>query len=181
MIPLNIEGVKKDLYLVNENGQIYSKSKKDYLTPRKDKDGYLSVFLQKTEGGRDNKIYKRIASLILYSFQGPPPLYIKDPTVNHIDGNIENNHISNLEWMERSTNSSIRKNKGQGNKNSQAKLNEKQVYEILNLLSKNKNTYKEIGDKYNVSKYTISNISRGKNWKEVIAKYKSDNQNGEKA
>ena len=83
--------------------------------------------------------------------------------------------------MERSTNSSIRKNKGQGNKNSQAKLNEKQVYEILNLLSKNKNTYKEIGDMYNVSKSTISNISRGKNWKEVIAKYKSDNQNGEKA
>jgi len=181
MIPLNIEGVKKDLYLIDENGQIYSNFKKGYLIPKKDKDGYLSISLQKAEGGRDNKIYKRIASLTLYSFKGPPPLYIKDPTVNHIDGNIENNHISNLEWMERSTNSSIRKNKGQGSKNSQAKLNEEQVYEILKLLSKNKYTYKEIGDIYNVSKSAISNISRGKNWKEIIAKYKSDNQNGEKA
>ena len=29
MIPLIIEGIKKNLYLVSENGQIYSKSKKD--------------------------------------------------------------------------------------------------------------------------------------------------------
>ena len=181
MIPLTIEGIKENLYLVSENGQIYSKSKKDYLIPRKDKDGYLSVFLQKTKGGRNNKIYKRLASLILYSFQGPPPSYIKDPTVNHIDGNIENNHISNLEWMERSLNSSIRKNKGQGSKNSQSKLNEQKVFEILKLLSENKYTYEEIGNMYNVSKSTINNINRGENWKEVISKYKLEVQNGEKA
>ena len=66
MIPLTIEGIKENLYLVSENGQIYSKSKKDYLIPRKDKDGYLSVFLQRTEGGRNNKIYKLLHDINLY-------------------------------------------------------------------------------------------------------------------
>ena len=161
MAPIFIDGVKPNLYKITEDGQIWSNYKKGFLHPRTDKDGYLHITL--SGGDRQHKKYFQIGTLVALTYIGPPSQDLKDPTINHIDGNIENNHISNLEWMERSTNSSIRKNKGQGNKNSQAKLNEKQVYEILNLLSKNKNTYKEIGDKYNVSKYTISNISRGKN------------------
>jgi len=50
--------------------------------------------------------------LVAIFFIGPPPVDLKDPTVNHIDGNITNNHFTNLEWMERGKNSSIRLNKG---------------------------------------------------------------------
>ena len=42
----------------------------------------------------------------------------------------------------------------------EGKLTEKEVIEICNLLVENKLTLKEIGKIYNVTKYTINNISR---------------------
>ena len=112
MVPICLEGVKKDLYYIEEDGRIWSNYKKDYMRPKTDKNGYLNIAL--SGGSRDKRKYYRIATLVGLTFLGNPPLEMKDPTINHIDGNILNNHYSNLEWIERSTNSSIRKNKGQG-------------------------------------------------------------------
>ena len=36
--------IKQDLYLIREDGAIYSKYKKDYMNPIQDKDGYLKIF-----------------------------------------------------------------------------------------------------------------------------------------
>lgn len=94
-----------------------------------------------------------------------------DPTINHIDGNILNNHYTNLEWMERGKNSSIRKNRGEGSSNASAKLTEKQVVEICDLLINSDLSFSEIGKRYGVDKSTISIISRKKNWKKITSKY----------
>ena len=96
---------------------------------------------------------------------------MKDPTINHIDENISNNHYTNLEWLERSVNTSIRNNKGAGEANHEAKLTEQQVLEICDLLINTNLTYDQIGKKYKVNKSTISNIKNKKNWKYITEKY----------
>lgn len=159
----------KPIYFIDEFGNIYSKYKKDFMKPKKDKNGYLSITLS----GFNKTIYVRIATLVIYSFVGKPPKIIQDPTVDHIDGNILNNHYTNLRWLERSVNSSIRKNRGKssGELNHEAKLTKKQVLEISELLVEDKLSLKQIGDIYNVSKSTISNIKRKVNWIDTTRNY----------
>ena len=169
MVPICLDGIKKGLYYIEEDGRIWSNYKKDYLIPKKDKNGYLSLGLSGEEAKK--KKYCRIATLVALTFLGKPPQEMLDPTVNHIDGNILNNHYSNLEWMERGKNSSIRKNRGQGMTNHEAKLNENQVHEICDLLVNSNLTLEEIGKRYNVEKSTIGNIYRGKNWKNITKEY----------
>lgn len=159
----------KPFYKIDEFGRIYSKYKQDYLKPVKDKDGYLKSYLS----GYDGRIYVRIATLVAYNFIGEPPEGMKDPTIDHIDGNILNNHYSNLRWLERSENSSIRKlrAKSLGELNHEAKLKEKEVIEICELLMQNDLTLKQIANIYGVTKHTINNIKRKVNWKHITKKY----------
>ena len=166
MIPIEYKNVKDNLYLINEAGQVWSNYKKDFLKPTKDKNGYLQIGL--SNGSREKgKTYVRIATLVAYHFIGKPPANLIDPTVNHIDGNILNNHYLNLEWMERAENSSIRKNRGEGIQNHEAKLEEKQVYEICFLLTQTNFSYQEIANKFKVNQTTISNIKNKKTWKSI--------------
>lgn len=169
MVPILLEGVKPGLYEIEEDGRIWSNYKKDYMCPAKDKDGYLKVTL--SGGSRNSKKYFRIATLVALAYIGEPPKTLKDPTINHIDGNILNNHYSNLEWVERGVNSSIRNNKGQGELNHEAKLTIEQVVEICELLINTNLSYKEICDKFNITKSTISLIKNQKTWKEVTSQY----------
>lgn len=157
-------GVKLGLYLVNPFGEVYSNYKKSLMNPSKDKDGYLRLVL--SGGSRDKKVYIRIANLTAYTFIGPPSEKLKDPTINHIDGDVLNNCVSNLEWIERSKNSAIRKNKGAGNTNHEAKLSWEQVREIRERYKNEKISYDKLKDEYNVSKTCIAEIIRGESWKE---------------
>lgn len=109
--------------------------------------------------------------MVAINYIGEPPKNLKDPTINHIDGNILNNHYTNLEWVERGYNSSIRKNTGKGSLNHEAKLNEEQVKEICELLIQTDLSYQEIANKYKVKKNTISNIKNKKSWKEITSSY----------
>lgn len=161
----------KPIYKIDENGNIYSEYKKDYLKPKKDKDGYLEISL----AGKNKTIFVRIATLVAYNFIGNPPVNMEDPTIDHIDNNRLNNYYKNLRWIERSKNSSIRKNKGIGELNHESKLTENQVFRICELLMENKLTLKEIADLFNVSKYTINNIKMKKNWIYITNKYNFPN------
>lgn len=169
MVPICYNGIKEGLYLIDENGNIWSNYKKDYIKPRKDKNGYLHINL--SGGSKSNKKDVRIATLVAWHFNGRPDESIKDPTINHIDSNILNNHYSNLEWIERGKNSSIRKNKGQGSLNHEAILTESQVIEICELLVNTDISLQSIGKKYGVTQSTIANIKNRKTWKNISIKY----------
>lgn len=170
LYPLDILNIK-NYYYISKNGDIYSNTKQRFLHPSKDKDGYLRITL--TLNNNTRKEF-RLAQLVLYKFKGEPPKNMLDPTSEHKDGNIDNNSIDNLMWLERNINSSTRKNKGQGELNHEAILTESQVIEIAELLQQN-HSVKEIAQKYNVHSSTISNIKRKTSWQHLTSNYTFNN------
>jgi hypothetical protein len=95
------------LYQVSNLGNVKSlaKSYKDsngnyktvneyLLFRRRNKSGYLTVVLYKDDIRREFLVHKLVASAYLERIEG---LY----EINHIDGNITNNDVSNLEWCDK--------------------------------------------------------------------------------
>ena len=166
---IDLDDVKKNMYYISEDGKIYSTFLNDFLKPRHDKNEYLELGLS-TGQSKQRKFWK-VHQLVAKVYLGNPPEYMKDPTVDHINGNIFDNNYRNLRWMERGINSSIRRNKGVGEQNHEAKLTEEQVIEICEMLIQNKKSLKEIADLYGVEKSTISNIKRKKSWRHLTKCY----------
>lgn len=80
------------LYACDTKGQIYSYRTNKFLTPSKNKRGYLHVVFTK-----DGKRYDyRVQRLVAMTFLDNPE---NKEQVNHIDGNKQNNCLDNLEWV----------------------------------------------------------------------------------
>lgn len=99
---VNIIGFEK--YTVNENGDVFSldykgTGKKVKMTWSKKDNGYFFVGLRKP---KEKKKYFYIHRLVAMHFINNPNKY---PEVNHLDGNKENNNVSNLEWCNNKQNS----------------------------------------------------------------------------
>lgn len=79
-------------YCISDAGDVYSTIKNKKLQPNHHRDGYLIATLY-----RDNKQFKKkIHRLVAEAFiQNPNHL----DTVDHIDSDKTNNHVSNLQWM----------------------------------------------------------------------------------
>lgn len=165
---LDVLNIKNGNYLISKDGQIYSTVRKRILKHYLDKDGYHQVHLS-LNGNKDKTF--RIALLVLHKFAGPPPANMLDPTSQHIDGNIDNNHIDNLMWMERWENSSKRATNYAGENNPAAALTESQVLEIADLLQSNQHSLQSIANRYNVHKSTIFNIKRKRTWGFLLDNY----------
>lgn len=79
------------LYACTTHGDIWSYRSDKFLSPSKNKRGYLHVTFTK-----DGKRYDyRVNRLVAMTFLDNPNNL---PQVNHIDGNKLNNYLSNLEW-----------------------------------------------------------------------------------
>lgn len=78
-------------YYVTEDGFIYSAKRNIILKGGLDKDGYILVTLQHGMLRRTAKVHREVANAYV-----PNPDLL--PVVNHLDGNKQNNHPSNLEW-----------------------------------------------------------------------------------
>lgn len=79
--------------IVTEEGRVFRENGSEY-TQRLDKYGYprITVYLG---GGRGNYKVYTVHRLVAKEFLPNPE---NKPHVNHIDGNKQNNHVSNLEW-----------------------------------------------------------------------------------
>lgn len=151
-------------YYAREDGTIYSGVSHKELKSHLDKDGYCKVRLISDDGRHTYSVHR----LILENFN---PIDGMDKLqVNHIDGNKQNNNLSNLEWVTCSKNNlhahKIGLKNQKGECNNASKLKVKDVLEIINLLLSKQYTYKQIGDKYGVDEETIGSIKRHKTWKE---------------
>lgn len=126
---------------------------------------YVSVHLR--AGG--NSTY-RVHRLVALAFIPNPE---NKPQVNHIDGNIQNNFVTNLEWVTASENIKhaiqtglINHNSIRGTRGTKAKLNDWQVRIIRRMKGDMSNT--KIGEYFNVTQGTISAIQLGNTWKHLL-------------
>lgn len=84
-------------YIINEYGIIYKIHEKKcnkIMKPKIDKDGYLHIGLRNDNG----RFFRRTHRLVAETFIANDN--INNNEVNHIDGNRQNNHFSNLEWCD---------------------------------------------------------------------------------
>ncbi len=90
-------------YYITENAEIISKRTKNEkkLTPHIDNFGYLRVGLQTPEGKCKTE---RIHRLMILTYGEHPPKSMKNPTVDHINGNKLDNRINNLQWLSNENN-----------------------------------------------------------------------------
>ena len=80
----------EDYYLVNEDGDVYSIRSKRLLTPH-----YKHRYWQYEFNVNGVVTYPQKHRLVALTFIENPE---NKPYVNHIDGNRNNNNVSNLEW-----------------------------------------------------------------------------------
>lgn len=105
------------------------------------------------------KLSGRIHRLVYSNVYGEIP---KGYEIDHIDRNRHNNYPENLRLVTKSENNQNKDIKGE--KNGFAKLKEREVREILELVLTHSMTKQEIADKYRVSFATIKAIRSGRNW-----------------
>ena len=159
---INIPGYEN--YMVNSVGDVYTKQTGELMVPRPDKDGYLYLCLYNTVTNK--RMTVQINKAVMYTFNGPPPADMIDPTIDHIDFNRINNEASNLKWLARSQNSLPKYKHTYGFKEtilrqriSPERLREK--FDVDNIRTEyfdNDLTKKQIQEKYRVSDNGFSDI-----------------------
>ena len=86
-----------DDYEVSEEGEVrsFKRSKEGkLLKARYNKRGYREVALQHSDGTQRSFLLHRLVLMAFNPIEG-----MENLTVDHIDGIITNNHISNLRWL----------------------------------------------------------------------------------
>lgn len=130
---------KYEDYYVSKCGQVFSFKRNKILKPKIDKDGYCEYTLRIDK----NPKYLRGHRIVAETFLENPK---NKPTVNHKDGNRQNNNLSNLEWATYSENNQHR-------------------YDVLN--------YKKLVDysyTYIHDGIKESNLSKEECWKKGVSK-----------
>ena len=132
-------------YFISDKGVVRNLKSKKVRKPFISDNGYVRIPLFK-----NNKRCTRALHRVLAISFIPNPNDM--PFINHLDGDKQNNDISNLEWCDRSNGSS--------------KLNEDKVLEIRKLASEGFSS-KEIAEKFNISRGNCNSIIARKYWKHV--------------
>lgn len=82
-------------YAISTWGRV--KSIHGILKPYENHKGYLKIGLQKDGASHKHRVHRLVAQAFI-----PNPDNL--PEVNHIDGNKQNNSVTNLEWVDGKTN-----------------------------------------------------------------------------
>ena len=96
------------------------------------------------------------------------------PQVNHIDGNKLNNSSANLEWCTAKQNTHHAISRGlrrdnTGPNNNTSKLSDED-YNLIKALKKYGFTYKEIAERFSMSRGHIVKIVNGRSWKHKLSR-----------
>lgn len=154
-----LDGVEYD-YFIHDTGFVESKRSGRILYINVKSNGYSYVCLWKNCKSKTMLVHRLVALHFI------PNIDMKSE-VNHIDGDKNNNHFLNLEWVTSSENKKHCYLSGLashlGEKNKQSKLSELDIFEIRNSsLSR-----KEISVMYNISKSHVDRILRKESWSHI--------------
>lgn len=151
-------------HLISNVGNIKSIKTNKIIKKHLDKDGYPRVGLYFNKKIKSFYVHRLIANNFLNNKDNKPQ-------VNHIDGNKQNNKISNLEWVTSSENRihafkiGLQKNKtGEDHHNSKLTIND--IKEIRKLCELNVSQYK-IAKIFNIRQPQVSKIKNKKHWKDL--------------
>lgn len=153
----------KDLYTINDNGEIFSDISGKMKTRNKGNTEYQIINFMTQEGKK--KTY-RVHRLVMMAFK--PIEDMDNLEVNHIDGDKKNNALSNLEWCSASENQKHAFQTGlqqprKGEKSNFSKLtqaNIDKIFELRNLGWLQKDIASQIG----CTRSNISYILNHKTW-----------------
>lgn len=159
-------------YSVSETGTVYNHDKGKFMKPYMNK-GYLLVPIRYKKYKKNYLIHRLVAEAFIPKPDG------KD-YVNHIDGNKENNNVSNLEWCTASENSIHAFNMGLrtnpvGEDSHLNKFKESTIVWICDQLMLNRSPV-DIASIVGMSDKMVYMLRDGKAWKHVTSKYKFPKQ-----
>lgn len=165
----------KPRYWVSNMGRVYNSKSEKYLKGSYDKDGYVRVNLTKTNGKKQTLRVHRLVAMCFIFDQRPDQIQ-----VNHLDGDVENNERTNLEWCtdEENRNHAIRNGLRwypKGEKVKHSLFTNDQVHQICGMLENGK-SYKHISKKLELEfseglVKVLCNIKRGITWKHISKDY----------
>jgi hypothetical protein len=146
-------------YLIYEDGRVWSFSFGGKFLKSKPINGYNQYGL--SSGGKQ---YFRLAHrLVLEAFVGPCP---EGMECRHLDGDTQNNHVSNLRWGTKKENYEDKRLHGTDNAGEiMAVRSSRDVKEIGDLVRRGLYSQSELARLYGVSKQQISSIKTHKRWR----------------
>lgn len=129
--------------------------------------GYVTKKLCKYGGCKRTLVHRLVARAFI-----PTDDYKQQ--INHIDGNKQNNHVSNLEWCSPSFNikhawaTGLMTNEHTiGSKHHKAKINEADVLVIRDSYKNKVKTKKELAAEYGLSEASVSDVLYKRTWRHV--------------
>lgn len=160
------------IYQVSDHGRVkrVARGPSTYpgriLSPTHNSSGYVIVPL--CQGGK--QVGKCVHRLVAEAFLGPAPSPKHE--ANHKDGNKDDNHAKNLEWLTCSENTKhayrvLGIEPRRGERSGMSKLTRCDVRRIRMLYATGEYTQAELGDMFGVARDTIGHIIRRETWQHV--------------
>lgn len=157
----NINGYPK--YHITNDGKLFSiKQGKVWKELKPSLSRGYNRFVLYDENGQDKKFFAH--KLVLLAYIGKPPDNM--PVCRHLDGNRQNNNVSNLKWGTHKQNSNdmiLHGRSLKGEKNHNTILNEESVHKIFSLVADGF-SFEKIAKMYKCSATNISNITYREIW-----------------
>ena len=155
----------KDLYTINDMGEIFSDISGKMKTRNKGQTDYQIINFMTVDGKK--KTY-RVHRLVMMAFYPTKSMDLLE--VNHIDGDKKNNSLQNLEWCSSSENQKHAFQLGlqkarKGSASNFAKLSKKDIERIFALREKGW-LQKDIANKVGCTRSNISHILNNKTWQD---------------
>ena len=166
-VTVYIDGYYYQDYMVSNKGRIYSLKTNSFMEGAKHH-GYIRIKLRDENG---KTVLKHKHRIVAESFCDNPD---NKPFVNHIDGDKENNHPNNLEWVTAKENTHHAIENGLiytiGEKSHFASIDEDTAHKICKLIDKGIKL-KDISKLLNVGYDCVKKIHSGSSWKHVSSQY----------